>query len=80
MAVKNPKPSPEPLAVPPWADDELSNEPRRVYHWRREVLIQAGYPPRDASMLAHKLDVDLHEAVGLLMEGCAEPLAVRILL
>lgn len=74
------KPSPEPLPVPPWAEPPDHDEPRKVYHWRREQLLHAGYPARDASMLAHSLEVDLHQAAELLELGCAEPLALKILL
>lgn len=55
-------------------------EGRRVLSWRYEELVRAGYPEPDAMVLADRLDVDLHRAVGLLRWGCPPKTAFRILL
>jgi hypothetical protein len=51
-----------------------------VIGWRRRELRRAGYDRKQASKLANKLDVDLHQAVELLKRGCAPATAVQILL
>lgn len=50
-----------------------------VESWRLTVLLDAGYPPDLADLLAES-KVDLHAAVELLERGCPAPLAARILL
>jgi hypothetical protein len=50
-----------------------------VESWRLTVLLDAGYPPDLADILAES-KVDLHLAVELLERGCPAPLAARILL
>jgi hypothetical protein len=54
-------------------------EERRVLGWRYEVLVRAGYPEREAIVLADRADVDLHLAVELVQAGCAPATALRIL-
>jgi hypothetical protein len=54
--------------------------PQTVEAWRTEVLEHAGYPAEIAQTLAHCTDVDLHEAVALLDNGCPVLTAMRILL
>jgi hypothetical protein len=51
-----------------------------VIRWRRRELQRAGYDGKQASQLAPRFDVDLHQAVELLQQGCAPTLAMRILL
>ena len=51
----------------------------QVETWRLSVLLDAGYPPDLAELVAESR-VDLHEAVDLLERGCPPPLAARILL
>jgi hypothetical protein len=51
-----------------------------VEAWRTEVLTQAGYPTQVAKTIALCLDVDLHQAVALLDNGCPPATAIRILL
>jgi hypothetical protein len=51
-----------------------------VIGWRRHELRRAGYDRRQASKLAAKLEVDLHQAVELVKRGCAPATAVQILL
>jgi hypothetical protein len=52
---------------------------REVESWRLSVLLDAGYPPELAELLADS-KVDLHLAAELLERGCPAPLAARILL
>jgi hypothetical protein len=51
-----------------------------VTAWRTLVLLQAGYPTHDATLLADRPDIDLHEAVYLLEAGCDVETALLILL
>lgn len=60
--------------------DPTANKDTAVIGWRREELIRAGYERADAEILAERLDVDLHRAIELVRQGCAEPLALQILL
>ena len=55
-------------------------EEQRIESWRMEVLERAGYDRRAAAILACRKDVDLHEAMSLLQNGCTPELALRILL
>lgn len=48
--------------------------------WRYERLVRAGYPERDAMVVAERTDVDLHLAVELVERGCSTETALRILL
>ena len=43
-------------------------------------LERAGYPVRDAALLAGRHDVDLHQAINLIAQGCPAPVALQILL
>lgn len=61
-------------------EEEAMNEPLRVYCWRHEELMRAGYSLVAATRIASRTDVDLHEAVELLERGCSVEHAVRILL
>ncbi len=51
-----------------------------VIDWRFEQLVEAGYPPHKAWMLAEHRHVDLHQAVELLKRDCPAELALSILL
>jgi hypothetical protein len=62
------------------ADVMIREETDLVEAWRAEQLEAAGYRPGDAAKLAHRLDVDLHVAVGLVAQGCPADLALKILL
>lgn len=66
--------------MPVLDDETLESELERVERWRACELGRAGYAPEDAVELAVRLDVDLHEAVGLLERGCPPELALQILL
>ena len=58
----------------------LDSELERIEQWRAEELERAGYPVRDAEMLSHRMDIDLHLAIDLLRQGCPVPVALQILL
>ena len=55
-------------------------ELERVEQWRAEELERAGYGVREAASLAARHDVDLHQAITLLEQGCSAELALAILL
>jgi hypothetical protein len=58
--------------------DEGTDAASQVEAWRLHVLLQAGYPLRDAERLA-KSTAGLHRAVQILEEGCTPQTAARIL-
>jgi hypothetical protein len=58
--------------------DEGTDAASQVEAWRLHVLLQAGYPLRDAERLA-KSTADLHRAVQMLEHGCTPQTAARIL-
>jgi hypothetical protein len=60
--------------------DALQTEEERVFGWRQESLLAAGYDPRHALKLALHPEVDLHRAVRLGRAGCPPETAARILL
>jgi hypothetical protein len=59
---------------------ELDFEVDRVEQWRLASLERAGYDLESAAVLAASPEVDLHDAVMLLEQGCPVDLALRILL
>ena len=59
---------------------ELDLEVDRVEQWRLASLERAGYDLESAAVLAASPEVDLHDAVMLLEQGCPVDLALRILL
>jgi hypothetical protein len=59
---------------------ELRDERGQVHDWRLAELLRAGYPFESAEQIAHRLDIDLHAAIGLVTRGCAPQLAATILL
>jgi len=61
------------------AVETLESERERVERWRGEELERAGYDRESAAELAARLDVDLHDAIGLLERGCPAELALEIL-
>ena len=61
-------------------EEVVESEIERVERWRVEELMRAGYDPLTAGQIALRSDIDLHEAIGLLAQGCPVDLAVRILL
>lgn len=61
-------------------DVEMTAEMFTVYCWRHEQLMRVGYPLVAATRIASRFDIDLHEAVELIKQGCSTDVAVRILL
>jgi hypothetical protein len=59
---------------------ELETEDERVFWWRAERLVRAGYDERLAHKLALRSSVDLHRAVDLVRRGCPPQTAADILL
>jgi hypothetical protein len=55
-------------------------EDERVIRWRLEQLSSVGYSWACAMIIAANRDVDLHQAVRLVRQGCPVDTAVRILL
>jgi hypothetical protein len=51
-----------------------------VRRWRRDQLLRAGCPWREAELLSGIPAVDLHEAEELFARGCPAETALRILL
>lgn len=51
-----------------------------VFDWRFSELTRAGYSHADAWLLAADREVDLRTAERLLLEGCPQATALRILL
>ena len=58
----------------------IETEQERVERWRAEELVRAGFDSGAATVLAGRLDIDLHEASALIARGCSPDLALRILL
>jgi hypothetical protein len=56
-----------------------ASERSKVESWRLHVLIEAGYPLPLAERLAGS-EADLHQAVELVVRGCAHETAAEILL
>lgn len=61
-------------------DEQRQTERDRLEAWRLEQLLDAGYEPFRAELLASRDDVDLHQAVDLIRAGCPQRVALRILL
>jgi hypothetical protein len=55
-------------------------ELERVNAWRAAELERAGYAPAAAAKLAERHDVDLHQAIDLVRQGCPHEVALSILL
>ena len=55
-------------------------ETDEVLRWRYNELVRGGFDPGDARVLASNLEVDLHQAVELLRDGCPQATALLILL
>jgi hypothetical protein len=50
-----------------------------VVRWRCERLVESGFAPPLATMIARNAHYDLHELIELVERGCQPELAVRIL-
>ena len=55
-------------------------ETDEVFRWRYQELVRGGFDPNDARVLASHIEVDLHQAVELLRDGCPQATALLILL
>ncbi len=51
-----------------------------ILRWRFDELVRAGYEVGAALLLASHVEIDLHDATGLVRRGCPHDTAVRILL
>ncbi len=51
----------------------------QVLVWRREQLVESGFPPHLAARVAADARYDLHALIELVEGGCPPALAVRIL-
>jgi len=60
-------------------EDYPQTELEKVQDWRLHVLIEAGYPERQAKKVAQS-EADLHLAVELVGVGCDPVTATKILL
>ena len=58
----------------------FDTELERIEQWRAEELERAGYPVREAALIAAQHEVDLHMAINLVGKGCPVPVALQILL
>jgi hypothetical protein len=52
---------------------------REVARWRRDRLVEAGFPPALAERLSKNPRYDLHALIELVERGCRPDLAFRIL-
>ena len=57
--------------------DESTEE---IVDWRFEQLLRVGYESGQARVLSQRVEVDLHQAVDLVLTGCPPGLALKILL
>lgn len=77
-------PGGEAYALMPVAEDtEVDWAERRreaLVRWRLSCLLDAGWRPFRAELLAPRFDIDLHVAVDLVRQGCDQKTALRILL
>lgn len=60
--------------------EAAETEHDRVTRWRERELVKAGYPDAEAYVIAARHDIDLHEAVELLIHGCPFEVAYKILI
>jgi hypothetical protein len=60
--------------------EHRADEEERIYAWRLEVLLEAGFAHGDAEAIARELDADLHVATALVEGGCPPETARRILI
>lgn len=59
---------------------EHATDLERAADWRLKRLLDAGFPIEQASEIAIRSDIDLHQALQLVERGCDPELAARILL
>jgi ribosomal 50S subunit-associated protein YjgA (DUF615 family) len=61
------------------ADEQPATETDAVNAWRTLQLLDAGYAPQHADLLAALPHVDLEQARRLIRNGCVEDIATNIL-
>ena len=61
-------------------EDLRIDEAAEVLAWRFDALCRSGFDLDAAAVLAANVEVDLHQAVELVVRGCPPELATRILL
>ncbi|HSL63360.1 MAG TPA: hypothetical protein VK874_01770 [Gaiellaceae bacterium] len=59
-------------------DTKTDESLAHVVRWRRERLVDSGFPPPAAARLADDGRYDLHALIELLERGCPPDLAARI--
>lgn len=59
--------------------ETTEREAQEVASWRRDQLLDAGFPLPLAGRLAREHRYDLHALIELVERGCPHELAVRIL-
>jgi hypothetical protein len=60
--------------------DDAATEQKRVEQWRERELGRAGFDEDVAWLLSTHQEVDLHDAIKLLRDGCDQTVAMLILL
>jgi hypothetical protein len=61
-------------------DTRHVSELDEIVRWRVEQLLDAGYDGETALLIGLDPAIDLHDAVALVLAGCAPETALRILL
>jgi DNA-binding FadR family transcriptional regulator len=64
----------------PAAELHKETETERIERWRADMLERAGFSADAAAELAARQDIDLHQAIGLIENGCPPAVALQILL
>ena len=62
-----------------WVDLKTQGDLEEVAAWRRDQLIDSGFPPWLAAEVAGDRRFDLHGLIELVESGCPPELAIRIL-
>jgi hypothetical protein len=57
----------------------VKDEKHEIETWRQEQLEEAGFPRLIAYGIATRLDIDYHQAIDLLRQGCKPTEAAEIL-
>lgn len=55
-------------------------EQAKTVSWREAELKRVGFTPLDASVVAIRRDIDLHDVLDLVAAGCAHRVAMDIVL
>ena len=61
-------------------EDLTENEAEEILRWRFSELLRVGYDTDAAMVVASHVEVDLHQATGLVLRGCPPNTALRIVL